>query len=108
MTLFEEEKHERIDGAAGAAPGASSLSKRNPPNLQTVGVEVGVEVTSTDGCRRLPTQLLIKTHGDGEKDERMDDATGAAAAAAAAAGAMTPDEMQKWRTRKSSTRISPT
>ena len=106
--------------APGGASGASSLSKRKPPNPQTVGVgvEVGVEVEvqpSTDGCRRLPTQnlptqLLKKRHGDGEKDERMDDATGAAAAAAAAAaaGALTSDKMQKRRTRQTSTRFSPT
>ena len=122
MTPVDDEKDERIDGAAGAAAGAaaaaSSSLKRNPLNLQTVGVEVGVEVEvqpSTDGCRRLPTQnlptqLLKKRHGDGEKDERMDDATGAAAAAAAAAaaGALTSDEMQKRRTRQTSTRFSPT
>ena len=52
MTPVDDEKDKRIDGAAGAAPGASSLSKRNPPNPQTVGVEVGVKVEvqlSTDG-----------------------------------------------------------
>ena len=107
MILVDDEKDKGIDGAAGAAPGAapgaSSLSKRNPPNLQTVGVEVGVEVTSTDGCRRLPaqnlpTQLPIKTPGETEKDERMDGAAGAAAAAAGAAGASSLDEMHKRRT----------
>ena len=69
MTHVDDDKDGRIDGApraaAGAAAGASS----------SVGVEVGVEVQpSTYACRRLPmrnlpTQLLMKTFGDGEKDE---------------------------------------